>query len=101
MRAARTDKNHAEIRNFLRKAGVLVWDTHDIGGGFPDLLICHHGKLALIEVKDKRGKLTPDQVAFHEFWPVYIVHNKTEAVAVLDKIVSLEYNRLLLERRES
>jgi len=29
------------------------------------------------------------------------VHNKTEAVAVLDKIVSLEYNRLLLERRES
>lgn len=101
MRAARTDRNHAEIRKFLRDSGVLVRDTHDIGGGFPDLLICHHGKLALIEVKDKRGKLTHDQVTFHEFWPVHVVHDRREAVAVLDKLVTLEHHRRLLERRET
>lgn len=51
-RKARTDRNHAEIRDVLRARGFEVIDCSRVGSGFPDLLIARHGRLDLVEVKD-------------------------------------------------
>ena len=65
-RAARTDANHATIRDALRSVGCSVADTSAVGQGFPDLVIGFRGATMLIEVKDgskapSRRKLTPEQ----------------------------------------
>ena len=49
---ARTDANHAEIREALRRDGWYVLDTSSLGGGFPDLVAAKGGSVHLIEVKD-------------------------------------------------
>jgi Holliday junction resolvase len=68
-RAARTDANHGEIRDALRRAGCLVVDTSGVGGGFPDLVAVRHGRVRFVEVKDgaksaSRRKLTPAEAEF-------------------------------------
>ena len=71
--AARIDANQDQIVSLLRAAGATVHSMAALGGGFPDLLVGHAGKTALIEVKDgakfpSRRKLTPDQKDFHANW---------------------------------
>jgi Holliday junction resolvase len=51
-RRARTDANHAEIREALRACGWTVIDTSRAGSGFPDLVAAKAGRIELIEVKD-------------------------------------------------
>jgi hypothetical protein len=82
--ACATDGNHAAIRDGLRAAGLWVWDTHRVGGGFPDLLVWRGGKahgfdvagpgFVLLELKDgtlppSRRTLTPLEEAFHAGCP--------------------------------
>lgn len=83
--AAKTDSNQPEIVEFLREHWVCVLDLHSVGRGCPDILCLYHGKLVLMEIKSKRGRLTPEQEIFHKIWPVYVVHNRTEAVQALAK----------------
>ncbi len=67
-RAARTDNNHAEIRDGLRDAGYPVHDTSGIGGGFPDLMVESKASdpiFVLMEVKTEKGKFTSAQKRFH------------------------------------
>jgi len=64
-RAARTDRNHAEIRDGLRACGVIVKDTSNVGGGFTDLVAAYRGRVHLIEVKMPGEKLTPAEEKFH------------------------------------
>ena len=74
-RRARTDKNHALIVEALRARGYLVQSLAEVGSGCPDLL-CQlpDGSLELIEIKDGKGKLTPDQERFSELgWDFAIV----------------------------
>lgn len=78
--AKRVDGNHTEIRDGLREIpGFNVADTHDIGRGFPDLVVggidqrTQEPKIVLMEVKDKNGKLTEDQINFFEKWQGYSV----------------------------
>jgi hypothetical protein len=86
----RRDANHAEIRDRLREAHISVWDTGDVGGGFPDLVAAgQHRKTfqeitVLFEVKTQDGKLTPDQVEFINSWrgTVHIVRTVEEALRV-------------------
>jgi len=85
-RRGKVDKNHAEIRAFVRAHGVLWCDTSDIGGGFADAILCWNDTLVLVEVKDKRGALTPQQVAFHEDWPVVVIRNQEDAAKVVRKM---------------
>ena len=90
-RAARTDSNHADVRDGLRALHVWVHDTSGVGGGFPDLLCWARGRLVLLEVKTAKGKLTPEQVTFHGVAkalgiPVFVVRDLDEAVdAVLER----------------
>lgn len=87
MRFGRRDVNHREIREAFRDAGASVFDTGDVGGGFPDLVVGWRGQTYLIEVKrPKGGKLTTKQVAFAAGWrgaPWIEVKSRAEALAVL------------------
>jgi hypothetical protein len=72
-RQARTDRNHAEIRDGLRRVTV-VEDLSDVGRGIPDLLARHlRGYPVLLEVKDpgkppSARKLTSDEQACALRW---------------------------------
>lgn len=79
-RAARVDDNQGLIVDALRKISVSV----EIIGKPLDLLICHRGQTALMEVKNPDGKdaLSREQVEFIARWPgkVHIVRSVDEAI---------------------
>lgn len=89
-RAAKTDRNHAEIRDALREAGCGIVDLSAVGSGVPDLLVhapAFPFTTYLLEVKDSRKppserKLTPAQQEFHGRWrgPVRVVTTVEEAL---------------------
>lgn len=85
-RAAKVDRNQAEIVGYLRQLGASVQPLHSVGQGCPDLLVGWQGGNYLLEVKDGEAppsgrKLTPDQVAWHAEWrgQVLTVKNADEA----------------------
>lgn len=82
--ARRTDSTHQAIVKALRKVGCKVKDTSRVGQGFPDLVVRASNRLErilLMEVKDPKGKLTPDQEQFLAEWPeTVIVRSVSEAL---------------------
>ena len=77
-RAARTDANQTSIVDALRRCGCLVMPLHQMGQGVPDLLICHRGVLAFVEVKDgdkspSKRRLTVDQKTWHRQWKINLI----------------------------
>ena len=82
---AKRDENEVEIVNALRAIGASV--AHLSSKGIPDLLVSFKNKLFLMEVKKKNGKLTPEQVKFHENWKgeIHIVRTVDEAIVILNK----------------
>jgi hypothetical protein len=86
-RAARTDLNHGDVRDALRAAGWYVHDTSGAGDGMADMVVCGPGGVwVLVEVKSKRGKLTPAQKALREQAdaagaPYVVARSPEEAVA--------------------
>jgi hypothetical protein len=87
----RTDSNHAEIIKALRKIPNLsVFSTHEVGKGFPDIVIGYKGVNYLIEIKDgnkppSARKLTDSEVKFHHDWrgQIKIVNNFDELFNIL------------------
>ena len=61
-RAARTDENHAAIRDALREVGCIVQDTHALGGFCDLVVVTPGGRVLLLEVKSPGGTFTPDEV---------------------------------------
>lgn len=84
MKHGKRDANHRDIIQALRDAYITVFDTADVGRGYPDLVCGHQGQNYLLEIKTQGGKLTPDQVEFIETWrgTVHIVRTPAEALAV-------------------
>jgi len=89
-RAAKVDTNQGDIVRALRHAGCEVLSLAAIGGGVPDLLVYRHATKAIhmIEIKNpaqppSKRKLTPHQAVFHINWPVHVVKNEIEALAVV------------------
>lgn len=88
---ARTDSHHKAIVKALRQVGCQVSDTSRVGQGFPDLVvraqkadIWRTPRILLMEIKEPKGRLTPDQVAFIADWPeVVIVRSVEEALAAV------------------
>jgi hypothetical protein len=70
---ARVDKNQSDIVFALRRAGAKVLLLHQKGEGCPDLLVGFRGKLLLMEVKSKGGRLTVDELYFYDNWMEYMV----------------------------
>jgi len=93
-RAARVDENQAVIVAALRDAGALVWPTHQLGGGFPDLCVGFRNELYLLEVKDgskppSARTLTEDEFNFFAMWdefPVWVVKDIDEALEAIGAI---------------
>jgi hypothetical protein len=87
----RTDSNHAEIIKALRKIPNLsVFSTHEVGKGFPDIVIGYKGINYLIEIKDgnkppSARKLTDAELKFHNDWrgQIKIVNNLDEVLNLL------------------
>ena len=61
--AKRTDRNHAQIRDYLRSRGLEVFDTHELKN-FCDLVVkCgDNDSCLLVEIKDGDAPLTKSQV---------------------------------------
>lgn len=89
--AKRSDANQPEIVEALRKAGATVQDLHEVGKGCPDILVSwwdhrtERWELVLMEIKTPRGRLTPDERAWHTSWagPVFVVYSVYDALAVI------------------
>jgi hypothetical protein len=62
------DANHADVTRWYEELYCLVYDTHAVGGGFPDLVVIvptKRGKVpTLVEVKTADGTLRPSQERF-------------------------------------
>lgn len=82
-RAAKIDSNQTDIVAALRRIGVSV----EVLGKPLDLLICHRGETALMEVKNLDGKnaFTKDQVEFMARWPgkIHVARTVEEAVRLV------------------
>lgn len=72
---ARKDANQDQIIADLRRShiGASVAVTHQLGGGFVDIVVGFRGANFLIEIKDgskppSARRLTPDEKDFHMGW---------------------------------
>jgi len=89
-RAARTDGNHAEVRDGLRALGLKVFDSSALGRGFGDLVVSNGAQLLIVEVKDpakppSARALTPhEQAVARDFAPHYLV-----ALRITDVLAAL------------
>jgi hypothetical protein len=86
---ARTDANHQKIIDAFRQLGCTVKSTHQLGNGFPDLIVGIDYKTHLVEVKDQKGELTADQVAFIDLWrgsPVQVIRNVEGVVRFVNDV---------------
>jgi hypothetical protein len=89
-RAAKVDRNQAEIVAALRGIGATVLPLHAVGKGCPDILCGWNGFNYLIEVKDWQAPksdrvLTPAQAEWHAGWKgsVAVVETVDAALAVV------------------
>jgi hypothetical protein len=77
-RAAKVDRNQAQIVEALRAVGASVQPIHAIGSGCPDLLVGRLGRSYVLEVKDgakppSARKLTPDEQRWFAAWKGHAV----------------------------
>ena len=89
--AKRTDANHKDILKAARQIpGVSVFSTHEVGKGFPDIVLGYKGINYLIEIKDglkppSQRKLTDAEVIFHSNWmgQIATINNVDELLTLL------------------
>lgn len=89
-KAAKTDRNQAEVVDALRQVGASVQSLAATGKGCPDLLVGYRGINYLMEIKDgdkppSARELTIDQTHWHSLWrgSVYVVKSVDEALKIL------------------
>ena len=80
-RAAKIDGNQDQLVDAYRDLGCTVTSLAGVGRGVPDLLVSCRGHLALVEVKQPKGKLRPLQEAFRASWPVRVVRSVEDVIA--------------------
>lgn len=87
---AKVDVNQKAIVKVLRSVGATVTPTHQLGKGFPDIVVGYRGTNFLIEIKDSeqppsKRKLTPDEQKWHDDWrgTVHIVNNEQDALKAI------------------
>lgn len=96
--AKRVDANQPEIVEALRSVGYLVTSTHEVGKGFPDIVVGGIDRnpqhvtfglptIWLIEIKNPKGKnkLSDDEQDFHQRWEgyVHVVRSVDEALRLV------------------
>jgi len=86
---AKRDSNHDELVQVYESLHCGVIDTHEMGFGFPDLLLHFSGYCAPVEVKSDDGVLQPSQIRFMRDWkgpPIEIVRNLDDVAAHVQRI---------------
>lgn len=91
-RAARTDDNHSEVMEALKKAAMKPLSLASMGKGCPDILVGFRGINLLLEVKDGAKKpservLTADERNFFATWPGHaeVVESPEDAVIAVTR----------------
>jgi len=81
----RTDANQAEIVAALRQAGASVQTLHEVGHGCPDVVVGHHGKNWLFEIKTEAGKLNARESLWHHGWngQASVIRSVEDALAII------------------
>ena len=94
---ARKDSNHVEIVKAFRDLGASVFDTAQLGRGYPDINISLSNITVLVEIKDgakppSACKLTLDEVKFHDEWQgwVEIVYSVDDVIKLVNKLKELK-----------
>ena len=77
---SRADTNQAPIVAALRAAGCAVHIESAHRGHKFDLLVCLAGRITLMEVKRRGGRLTEDELEFGLSFPVARVETVEEAL---------------------
>lgn len=93
-RVKRTDANQQEIMDALRAVGYCVYDTHEIGGGFPDIVVGYDNQSILVEVKMPGKKLNEKEEKFFKYWTgsKLIVFGPEDAVTKINNFLRGEYD---------
>lgn len=89
----KTDRNHAEIINELRKnKSISVFSTHTIGKGFPDIVVGYKGRNYLFEIKDElktksQTKLTQAEEKFFLHWQgqIDVITNHNQIINIINE----------------
>ena len=90
----KVDANQPQLVEDLRKLGLLVHVTSDLGRGFPDVVVGDPRTLEirLCEVKnpEEAWKLTRSEKKFHEAWKgmVHVVETIEDVLALFGRISS-------------
>jgi hypothetical protein len=91
-RAAKVDRNQAEIVRAFRQIGATVQVLSAVGHGVPDILVGWRGANHLVEIKDgdkppSARRLTADQVSWHGSWAgaVIVAESVEDAVTQVAK----------------
>ena len=91
-RAAKVDRNQAEIVEIFEKYGFSVQRAQAMGSGFPDLILGFGGRNYLVEVKDwqrppSERKLNDLQREWHDAWrgQVCVVETAGDAVKLAEE----------------
>ncbi len=85
----KVDANQPQLVADLRRCGLLVHVTSDLGRGFPDIVVGvpWNLKILLCEVKnpEERWKLTEKEEKFHELWNglIHIIETTEDALRLL------------------
>jgi len=85
---SRVDDSTDGCRKVARGIGAFVFDTHQLGKGFPDAVIGYRGNLWLVEFKTDKAKLEEGQVEFAQKMAavgitVHVIRNPNEMLALL------------------
>ena len=89
-RAAKVDRNQAEIVAAFRKFGCSVLPLHTVGSGCPDICVGLNKKSVLVEIKDgskpkSDRELTKDEEKFHNEWrgSLFVVESLEDVIALV------------------
>jgi hypothetical protein len=76
MRAKKVDENQAEIVAEFRRLGWEVIDTHELGKGFPDVIVVRDKwgesgifSIYLVEIKNGNAPYSPSEKEFMAKYP--------------------------------
>jgi hypothetical protein len=84
--ARKTDANHPQIVNHLRKCGYKIFDVHALPGRLDIDVLSKSGLIIPIEIKVPGEKLTEAEETYLSQWPGYIVHSEDEAQRLMERI---------------
>jgi len=87
----RTDANHKQIIDQIRQISFAsVFSTHELGKGFPDIVVGFRGINYLFEIKDgkksaSQKKLTEAEIKFRNNWmgQVHIIEKIEDVLEIL------------------